>query len=186
MAYVKGRVLDIGCGAGRFMLHLKAHGHEVTGIDISPGAIEVCRLRGLGDVHVMSVSQVSPRLGMFDTLLMLGGNLGLLGDGDHGRRVLARLHRVAQTGAILLGASRDRTQTGDPAMQEYVSRNLAAGRLSGYARNRIRYKKFATPFAEYLRITVAELRSVIEGTGWRLGEVIDRGEGIYIGVLERT
>lgn len=47
MDHVKGRVLEVGCGAGRFLLWLRDRGHEVVGIDNSPGAIEVCRLRGL-------------------------------------------------------------------------------------------------------------------------------------------
>jgi SAM-dependent methyltransferase len=47
----RGRVLDVGCGAGRMMLHLREQGVPVTGIDISPAAIEACRRQGLEDVH---------------------------------------------------------------------------------------------------------------------------------------
>mgnify|MGYP000055852957 CR=1 FL=1 len=46
MDLVKGRVLDIGCGAGRHSLHLQKRGFDVVGIDISPLAIKVCKLRG--------------------------------------------------------------------------------------------------------------------------------------------
>src|SRR5690349_16406171 len=42
----RGRVLDIGCGAGRHSLYLQSKGFDVTGIDNSPGAIKVCKLRG--------------------------------------------------------------------------------------------------------------------------------------------
>ena len=34
--YAKGKVLDIGCGAGRFSLYLQNNGHYVLGIDNSP------------------------------------------------------------------------------------------------------------------------------------------------------
>jgi 2-polyprenyl-3-methyl-5-hydroxy-6-metoxy-1,4-benzoquinol methylase len=47
MKYVEGRVLDIGCGAGRHSLYLKNKGFDVLGIDNSPLAIKVSRLRGL-------------------------------------------------------------------------------------------------------------------------------------------
>ena len=39
---VKGRILDIGCGAGRHCLYLQQKGFDVTGIDNSPGAVKVC------------------------------------------------------------------------------------------------------------------------------------------------
>ena len=46
MRFVRGRVLDLGCGAGRVGLHLQSRGHEVVGIDVSPLAVEIARRRG--------------------------------------------------------------------------------------------------------------------------------------------
>jgi len=46
MRFVRGRVLDIGCGAGRVALHLQSRDHDVVSVDWSPLAIKVCRLRG--------------------------------------------------------------------------------------------------------------------------------------------
>ena len=51
----KGRVLDVGCGAGRHALYLQAKNFDVVGIDNSPGAIRVCKLRGLKRAIVRSV-----------------------------------------------------------------------------------------------------------------------------------
>ena len=39
----KGRVLDVGVGAGRHALYLQSKGLEVVGIDNSPLAIEVAK-----------------------------------------------------------------------------------------------------------------------------------------------
>ncbi|MFQ5892475.1 MAG: class I SAM-dependent methyltransferase, partial [Candidatus Methanofastidiosia archaeon] len=43
MKHMKGRVLDIGCGAGRHALYLQKKGFDVLGIDNSPLAIKVCK-----------------------------------------------------------------------------------------------------------------------------------------------
>ena len=72
MTHVRGRVLDIGCGAGRHSLYLQGQGFDVHGIDVSPGAIEVCRRRGLAKTSLMPLTQVSRnKLGVFDTVLMM-------------------------------------------------------------------------------------------------------------------
>jgi SAM-dependent methyltransferase len=187
LALATGRVLDVGCGAGRFMLWLRERGHDVVGSDNSPGAIEVCRRRGLDDVHVLSIGRVSrSRLGAFDTILLLGGNMALLGQKPQARRNLERLRRVASPGGRLLGANRDWTKSTDAETRAKVAANQAGGRFSGEHRSRIRYKKLATPFFTSSRMSVDELRELAAGTGWTLGEVIDHGEGIYVAVLDAS
>ncbi len=186
MELVKGRVLDVGCAAGRFMLWLRDRGHDVVGIDISPGAIEACHIRGLPDAHVLSVEQVSKRrLGTFDTILLLGGNMALLGPRDRAKRNLARLHRVAAAGGRLLGANRDWTRSRDAETRAKAAQNVSEGRFSGEHRVRIRYKTFATPYYTSSRMSVDELRDLATDTGWSMGDVIDRGEGIYVAALDR-
>ena len=76
---VRGRVLDIGCGAGRHCLYVQDRELEVVGIDNSPLAIEVARRRGVRDARVMSIFDIGPGLGMFDTLLLLGSNFRATG-----------------------------------------------------------------------------------------------------------
>jgi len=56
IGYAKGAVLDIGCGAGRLELYLQKRGHYVLGIDNSPLAIKVCKLRGVRKAKVMSIT----------------------------------------------------------------------------------------------------------------------------------
>lgn len=186
MEHVRGRVLDVGCGAGRFMLWLHGRGHEVVGIDVSPGAIEACRQRGIADAHVMSVGRVSRRLGLFDTILLLGGNMALLGDRERAQRNLARLRRVAAPGAKLLGANRDVTTSTDGHVREIIDRNKTTRRFSGEHRSRIRYRNFTTRYFTSARMTVEELQDLLPDTGWTLSRVLDRNEGIYIAVLEAS
>lgn len=58
MEFVKGKVLDIGCGAYRHSLYLQKKGFDVLGIDSSPLAVNVCKLRGVKRAKVMSIEDV--------------------------------------------------------------------------------------------------------------------------------
>src|ERR1043165_4837323 len=74
-----GRVLDIGCGAGRHALHLESRGHDVLGIDSSPGALQVCKQRGV-KAKLVSIRDLDAGVGAFDTIIMFGNNFGLFGN----------------------------------------------------------------------------------------------------------
>jgi len=68
--FTRGRVLDIGSGAGRVSLYLQKRGHKVTAIDNSPLAIEVCKKRGVKDARVPPVEKIGDfQENSFDTRL---------------------------------------------------------------------------------------------------------------------
>ncbi|MCA9973525.1 MAG: class I SAM-dependent methyltransferase, partial [Anaerolineales bacterium] len=86
-----GRVLDVGCGPGRVLLHLQAQGLEAVGIDNSPLAVEVARARGAHGARVLSITRASRKtLGTFDTIVMFGNNFGLFGTAQRARWLLRR------------------------------------------------------------------------------------------------
>ena len=57
----KGKILDVGCGAGSHSLYLQEKGLEVTSIDISKNAITACHLRGLKTAKVQNVLDLGDR-----------------------------------------------------------------------------------------------------------------------------
>ena len=186
MKLVRGKVLDIGCGPGRVALHLQERGFDVTGIDVSPGAIRVARARGLRKARVMDLDDVDPSLGIFDTVVMFGNNFGLFGSRSGTVRRLRRLARVTSADARILASSRDPYQTDDPIHRAYHRRNRSRGRMGGQLRLRVRHRTWATPWFDYLLVSPEEMRQLVLEGGWRLRRTIGDGVQYYLGVLEKT
>jgi SAM-dependent methyltransferase len=185
MRLVRGRVLDVGCGAGRVALHLQQRGHEVVSIDASAGAVEASRRRGVRDARLLRVESVGRALGLFDTIVMFGNNLGLLGGPERGRRLLRRLHRLAAPGARILGETLDPYTTENPLHLGYHERNRSRGRMGGQIRIRVRYLDLATPWFDYLFLSRDELRELIAGTGWSLVRTLEDDPPLYLAVIEK-
>lgn len=188
MRYVRGRVLDAGAGGGRVALHLQERGHEVVAIDNSPGAIEVCRRRGVRDARVLAFADVDESLGTFDTVVMLGNNFGLFGSPTRAKRLLRRLRRLTGEGARIIAESRDverRSASDAPWHVRYRRRNVERGRLPGQIRLRIRFRDVVGPWMDYPMVSPEQLRELVAGTGWEVAELLD-SEDTYVAVLEKS
>jgi SAM-dependent methyltransferase len=181
-----GRVLDIGAGAGRHALHLQESGFHVVALDVSPLAAEVCRRRGVREVAVGTVSEFHARgITGFDSMLMLGNNLGLLGDARYARRLLETLAAIASPGAMIIGQGMDPYATDNPLHLAYHERNRTRGRLPGQNRMRVRHKNLATPWFDYLFCSIGELEQILENSPWQLQRCEVEGAG-YIAVLRHS
>ena len=184
MRYVRGRVLDAGCGGGRVALHLQQRGLEVVGIDTSPRAIEICRRRGVRDARLLSLEEVDESLAPLDTIVMFGNNLGLVGSATRARRLLRRLHPLTSERARIVAESFDPHSVVDPVQRAYLERNRRRGRLPGQMRVRVRYGAAATPWFNYLQVAPTELAELLDGTGWRLARTLGDGPG-YVAVIQK-
>ncbi len=187
MDLVRGRVLDLGCGAGRHLLYLQERGHDATGIDISPMAIRTCRKRGAAKARVLSVTQLSPRLGRFDTITMMCNNCGLLGNAKRGPWLLRRLAAMTGPEGRILADSTDPGASKNTCHQRYLKTNKARGRMPGQLRVRVRYQTYRTPWFDYLLASPAELARLCQGTPWQITETIGPNSmGHYVALLEKA
>ena len=71
----KGKVLDIGAGAGSHSLYLQKKNLEVLALDNSPRSIEVCQLRGVQNVLCSNILDFSGQT--YDTILLLMNGTGI-------------------------------------------------------------------------------------------------------------
>ena len=182
---VPGRTLDLGCGAGRVELYLQSQGCPATGIDNSPLAIEVCRRRGVEDARLLPVTRLSAKAGIYDNIVMFGNNWGLMGNPRRARWFLRKFHAMTAPQARILAESRDTYNTDDPDHLAYQAFNRKHGRMPGELRLRVRYRAFIGEWFDYLMVSQEEMRAIVEGTGWRITEIIESEQALYVAVMEK-
>jgi len=100
----KGKILDIGCGAGSHSLFLQQKGFEVTSIDISENAIKACQLRCLKNAKVQNVLELDNE--KFDTILLLMNGTGIFQTISECPKYLQKLKSILNpNGQILIDSS---------------------------------------------------------------------------------
>ena len=102
----KGKVLDVGCGAGSHSLSLQNDRNlDVTSIDISSNAIQACTLRGLKKAMVQDVMTLENE--KFDTILLLMNGAGMCGRLKNIPNFLLKLKSLLNPGGQILLDSSD-------------------------------------------------------------------------------
>ena len=101
----KGKILDVGCGAGSHSLYLQNEIQlDVTAIDISENAIQACRLRGLKKTRVQDIMTIENE--KFDTILLLMNGAGMCGRLKNIPKFLLKLKSLLnENGQILMDSS---------------------------------------------------------------------------------
>jgi SAM-dependent methyltransferase len=106
----RGKVLDVGCGAGSHSLYLQNDKNlEVTSIDISENAIKVCQLRDVKNAKVQNILDLDSDLHQndkYDTILLLMNGTGIFGTLAETSKYLEKLKSLlAPNGQILIDSS---------------------------------------------------------------------------------
>lgn len=96
---LNGRILDLGCGDGRYFRLIWPHATEAVGVDMEPGVAELGRQSGVyREVHVSAAHQVPEPNETFDHVFA-NCSLEHMDDLD---AVLAEIYRCLKPGGTLL------------------------------------------------------------------------------------
>ncbi|HVB71448.1 MAG TPA: methyltransferase domain-containing protein [Acidimicrobiales bacterium] len=184
---LRGRVLDVGCGAGRVSLELQRRGIEVVGLDASPLAVRAARFRGVREVWCAKLEDLESRIDTFDSIVMFGNNFGILGTPDHARQCLIDLARFAMPDARIFTESTNAYGGGAPGFnRSYYRQNKMRGVAPGQIRLRFRFGSLIGPWFDWLYVSPKQMRLLLRGTGWHQARVIGTRLGEpYVAVLEK-
>ena len=99
----KGRILDVGAGAGCHSLVLQERGMDVTAIDISPLSVETMKEREVKKVIEQDFFTLE---GQYDTILMLMNGIGIVGTLERMPEFFRQLDKIlAPEGQLLCDSS---------------------------------------------------------------------------------
>lgn len=168
----KGRVLDIGAGAGCHALALQEKGLAVKAIDISPLSCEAMKLRGVKDAECINL--FDDHLGMgFDTILLLMNGTGIAGKIEHLPALFQRLKALLNPGGQILIDSSD---------LKYIYENEDGsfdinlnGAYYGEVDYQMIYKDVKGDSFDWLYVDFPLLKSIAETCGLH-GELVEEGE----------
>jgi SAM-dependent methyltransferase len=177
----RGRVLDVGAGAGDHALVLQRRGLAVTALDISPLAVEVMRRRGVRDARLGDLFRMQDE--RYDTLLMMMNGIGVVGTLEGLDRFLDRAHALLEPrGAILLDST-DLRRSLDVSEHRAMEARRGEGRYEGEVRFRMEYRGRKGGEFTWLFVDPGTLAAHAEPRGWTSQVVFEEEGGEYLARL---
>lgn len=185
--YMRGRVIDVGCGAGRVALELQNRGIDVVGLDASPLASRAAKVRGVEQVWCLPVERLVSQISEFDSIVLFGNNFGIFGTPRRARELLTDLATHAKNDARIFVESTSAYFGGAPGIdRSHYRANKQRGLSPGQARFRYHYDDMTGPWFDWLYVSRREMQSILHGTGWRHRTVIGAElSEPYVAILEK-
>ncbi len=152
----RGRILDIGAGAGSHALFLQNNKANVTAIDISPLTVKVMQQRGVERATVADIKYFND--GKFDTLLMLMNGIGIAGTLNGLKALLTHLKTMLNDGGQILFDSSD--------IAYLYEGNLPKSVYYGEIDYQYQYKNNRTDWFKWLYVDKQTLQSIANELGF--------------------
>jgi SAM-dependent methyltransferase len=167
LALCRGRVLDVGAGAGALALPLQAAGYEVTALEVLPGAVAVLSARGVRDAQLGDLWVFQPDR-PYDTVLALMNGTAAAGTLAGLVPLLCTLAALLAAGGQVLLDSTDLCEEGRPAQR-------VDGRYVGELQYQLAYEGERGPPFPQLLVDSARLADAAGAAGL-VAEVVWHGE----------
>lgn len=170
----KGKVLDVGCSAGSHSLYLQEKGIEVTAIETSEGAIEVCNLREIDDARCIDLLQLKDE--KFDTILLLTNGTGIFQKLELINTYLQHLKTLLTPNGQILIDSSDLRYMYDEGEDE-GSIMVPSDRYYGELEFIMHYKNWSSESFNWLYLDESTFKNACLTNGFSF-ELIEQGENL--------
>ncbi|MFA6023630.1 MAG: class I SAM-dependent methyltransferase [Candidatus Gracilibacteria bacterium] len=181
--FARGKILDVGSGAGRALLYFGKKGFDICGIDFSPLAVRVCKERGL-KAEMKDVFKMR-KTSAYNTVLLFGNNIGIGGDLKGAENLLKKLNTLVDKKGRVLLTSMDVSKTDNPKHKAYHQMNLKRRKYVGEVKIRVEYKKAIGTYFKWIHLDSEKLKELAAKTGWKVIYLKVTKDGSYSAVLEK-
>ncbi|WP_407351413.1 class I SAM-dependent methyltransferase [Luteimonas sp. R10] len=178
-----GRVLDVGAGLGRYSRNLREIGLSVTPLDPSEECVDF--LKEIGFDNAIHADLTAPSRERYDTILMLGSNLGELGTIERLGAFLASLEGRLTEGGVLICDSTDIYRSANPPSPEHRERSRASGRPEGYLEYQVRVEGEVGPPSGRLHIAETDLGRLANAMGLKFDVAFRDDQARYLAIISR-
>ncbi|MFX1344500.1 MAG: class I SAM-dependent methyltransferase [Promethearchaeota archaeon] len=178
IALCRGKVLDIGAGAGPHSLELQNIGLDVYAIDISSNACEVMKKRGVLNVKCSTVYDLKEKT--FDIILIMGRSIGFVENLSGLRKFLNFSKDLLNPDGFILLDSYDVRITTNQIHLAYQNENTKSGRYFGEIRLQIEYKDQLGEKFQILFVDPHTLTNIAKELGWSCDILCKEKSGDYL------
>ena len=178
-----GRLLDMGCGAGRLLIHFAKRGYRVLGVDLSDPMLDVAKAKALADgvkIQFLKANLVeldALRDKSFDYAACLFSTLGMINGKEERRSVVAHAYRLLRPGGKLILHVHNRWfNFWDPAGRRWLCKDIFRSLQSDdCAGDRVMPPHQGIGPLSLHHFTRSEVIRLLKDCGFRILEVIPIG-----------
>lgn len=179
LEHCRGRIADLGAGAGAHSLALQRAGKEVCAIDVSPGAAWVIRERGIR--QCLHADFFETHLGGYETWLMMMNGIGAVGNFEGLRRFLKKAAAELPAGGQVIFDSSDLRY-----LYEESGKPVPTQPYHGLVSFRMTYGASVSEYFDWLYIDFERMQAESAAAGFLCERIAEGSHYDYLAILRRA